>query len=479
MKKIISLTSKDWLTGINQDYGYPLSGIFKSSTSGGINPFTSGNLGHLALTKKPVEVGSLATPTGYNPTMVLDGDTMYIATGTSMFKVTTCFGTPSLSKIRDANLSNGTGAVEILQTKTGSKYLYYWQTNQIGIYDLSGTYPTGWTDNKFAISTAYQGSYHPILRIDDTIFYGANYAVSSLKDDGSTADAIHTEEVLDLPKEYTITALGTDGNYLFIGASKNSGSSGKYNETKIYIWDYKNNLVSWTTSYSVPEETIMGFQYVDGIMYFVGRRGLYYMNAVTAPKRIRTDIVNVIYNQGISQFNQSVTLATSYGLYTYGKIVPNTNNATFNLSNLGICLLKTDASQTRTFVVDDTNYKLHYLNILSAETSSSETVTVYTAQIPLDNIYKISRIDFIFKDKLQSGNYISTPQINVGGGGIGQTIVFDGVSYTLNGATGSATTYPTTNYADYSGDSLIMNWTQNGGTLLNRIDIYGEQINRN
>jgi hypothetical protein len=281
------------MSGISQDDQIVSGGIWYGAS--GLNPFVSRNLGAITFTQAPTEIGALS---GTATSMTFDGASGFVYTDSgNLYKVSTAFTNPSISNIREAaSISSPAIGIEMFQSMAGTKYLYYWQAAQIGRFDLSSTFDDDW----HAITSS---TTHPTLRIDDRIFFGSGNYVEYLYDAGADADVVTT--ALDLPKEYTITTLATDGEYLIIGASKNAGAINSYNETAIFFWDWKNNLTSWTKVYYLSEEKISSIVIVAGVPHAVATRGTYAFNISTPPKLIRKDVNRTGYPQSIGTYNDA------------------------------------------------------------------------------------------------------------------------------------------------------------------------------
>jgi hypothetical protein len=471
MKKILSLGTKEIMSGISQDDQIVSGGIWYSVD--GLNPFVSRNLGAITFTQAPTEIGALS---GDATSMTFDGASGYILTDSgNLYKTSTSFGTPTISNIRvAASISSPAVGIEMFQSMAGTKYLYYWQATQIGRFDLTGTYPTGFTDNWHAITSSPK---HPTLRIEDRIFFGSGNYVEYLYDAGADADV--TTTALDLPKEYTITALGTDGEYLIIAASKNAGVTSSYNETMLVYWDWKNNLPSWTKIHYVPEEKISSIQTVSGVQYAVGVRGLYAFNISTPPKLVRKDVTSGGYPQSVGVYADALTFATGSKIGTYGKIIPNAPTALFkpivDPANKTITCIRTDVATNRMFYCSD---KVYYVAPLSSASSyiALNSAQVNTAYLNLGASYSIKRIDFILAGVLASNEATIGVTLN-GHGGKDSSSTFSDISYADSGAVGSFSSYPLAE--NFVGDEVQLSITFGAGAIkIKRIDFYGEEINR-
>jgi len=495
MKKILSLTSKDFLSGITE-FPYTTSNGFWSLANN-FNPFS--RVGTIQPTTAVTSLSS-GTIVDLIQNFVPNASDLYgIGGGGHFYKIATFYtGTPVVTDLRSGTLicdsltptSLPANGLEIFRTKkgTGNK-LYYWSGSTtssgfIGEWDLSSTYPTGWNDKKFTITNPYsESSIYPTLRINDEIFYGSKYVVSEIYDNSTSADPVHLENILDLPKDHTITSLETDGYYLIISAIIDNA-----NESRIYFWDYKNELDSWTISYSI-KDNINKLKNVGGVIYAVGNGGLYAFNSGTAPTKIRTDIKNsnnALYNI-IEKYNDSLIVASTGGVKTYGKVLPNLTTGVFNpLTTVAKAIIMPPyitGNPSRLFFSSGT-VSLDYLNLLATPTATEyREMTLQSAVIDLGNSYKIGRVDVVFVTPLASGQNADTQIILLGGYGGGteglDTITFQYPSYTNYGGVRKCKLTPVSTSGDMITDTVRLQVTTSTGGVgtnaIKRIDIYGEE----
>jgi hypothetical protein len=462
MRKILSLTSKDFETGLSTGAEQVKLGLFY--TANRLNPFITE--GTLRWSQEPVEIGA-GTVVGIPQSFAINGEDAYsLDASGNIYKIAQVFGSPTVTKPK-SGLTNNAYGLEIFQTLNSNKYLYYFQKAQIGRFDLSSTF----TDNWKAISAAYQSDVYPTLRIDDELFFGSKYVVSKVSDNGSSDTELY-ENQLDLPKDYIITSLSTDGDYLIIAASKSVSTTLDYAETRIYFWDYKNILPSWTRSFTIQDPQIRGMKTVGGITYAVGQYGLYRFTFSSEPERIREDIKCTVGYGNISRLRDSVSFGNSTACATYGKLKPASKTAVFKPYILPADISCLDTFSSNSIGLFGTiDSKIYRQSLFSAPTNYN-TTSFLTGKIDLGNQYKVKRVEIVFNSALTTDD---TMIIQIQGNNT--TAVYSTVAYSTFGAKSVAIAEPTGGEAEC--DALALSVSACAGTFrIRQIDIYGEQTER-
>jgi hypothetical protein len=463
MKKILSLTSKDFESGFSSGVEQVKLGLFTSGVR--INPFITE--GTLRWSQEPVEIGA-GTVVGIPQSFAINGGDAYCNDdGGNIYKIADVFGTPVVTKPKSGLTANAYG-LEVFQTKNSSKYLYYFQKAQIGRYNLDATY----TDNWKAITAAYQSDVYPTFRLEDEIYFGSNYVVSKIADNG-TDDTELVEDVLDLPKDYIITALSTDGEYLIITASKSIGSTLDYNDTRVYFWDYKNRLPSWTRSYPIQDPQIRGLKTVAGITYAIGQYGLYAFTFSQEPQRIREDVRSSVGYSNISRIKDAISFGDSTNCITYGKLKPGSKTALFKPYTLPAAISCLDTFSSNSIgLFGTTGNKIYRQSLFSAPTDYNGS-SIRTGKIDLGETYMIERVDIIFNGAITTNDSIAA--INIQSNSTTSTL--QQVSFANFGAVSRVVTHPAAgnNIIDAIQIAFVSCF---GIFAIRQIDIYGEQVNR-
>lgn len=469
MSKILSLTSKEFESGFSASSESTRLGLLYTGSR--LNPFITE--GTIRFSQEPTELGA-GVISGIVQSFAVDGGDMYAndASG-NIYKLDEVFAAVPTVTLVKTGLTNTYG-LEVLETTNSSKHLYVFQNTQIGRELLPDTDWTGnWTAGWKSITAAYRSDVNPTLRIDDTIYFGSKYVISMIQDNGSTDTDLY-ENQLDLPKDYIITALSTDGDYLIIAASKSVSSTLDYAETRVYFWDYKNKLDSWTRSYTIQDPQIRSMETKGGITYASGRYGLYAFAFSKEPERIREDVRQTLGYGNMSVLNEAITFGSSSTCVSYGKIKPGTKTAVFKLyempNNENVVALDTYSSNTYGIFATDTSNIFRQV-LFSAPTTYNDASFI-TSKIDLKDTFKIERIDFIFGGNLASTDSMTVQLNSNGGSGLLST-----TSFTNYGSVSRVKAYPTA--GDIITDVLSLTvGSINGNFSLRQIDIYGERINR-
>lgn len=147
-------------------------------------------------------------------------------------------------------------------------YIYYATSTKLGRTDLSTFSDTFQT---FTITATYR----PMEVVNLTLFIGNGKYVSSVNSSGT-----FTDNALDLPSNYIITALSEFESYLLIGTIIGTNVS----KSKAFMWDTYSS--SWTIEDSVDEIGINCFIKADGILFAqCGTEGnVYYWSGKTMEK---------------------------------------------------------------------------------------------------------------------------------------------------------------------------------------------------
>ena len=460
--KLLSLKNKDFSTGLAPYKNDARFGLFYSAN--GYNPALFG--GDIAFTKAPVEItGSVIkdTITGFTETTgVLWG----IGNAGHLYKISDLGTTPTLYDAKSTTqLTNPAQSLFAFQTTTGAAdYIYYFHDgNKIGQMNSSGSVIS---DTKFSLTHGnFGGGY---IKIDDEVYFGCANYVHKMYDNVGTADPSILEDVLDLPKGEGITSITHDGTYLIISATVE-------NKTKVYFWDYKNNLVSWSYTYKIPD-LIYSTKTKNGITYGTGYRGIWAFAYNKYPTLLREDIKSTVGANLLEDFKDTVLInGQNTVLYSYGKV---NNNFKTGLN----CLVSGmtgytrasnfSANLSRGFI--STSNKLYYVDYETQKTASSDVIK--TSYINMSSLYSIDRIDVIFENKLATGDSVAIKVRRTEGTTDGVDYQdYSTISFTNHGAVNNAKSVSTNKLI---ADCISLELTISGTCVIKQIDIYGTTTER-
>ena len=257
MKKLLTLSADQFLSGINQGGYGAQTGIFEVAdgvrlhldnvdhpdgtdffdNDGSFSSITYNQITHGAIMPQHnlnvTDVETLDfTPLAYS-TDVNGGNVRYVITPAGIAR--TSGG--GVSYIYTAALDYNNG-IELFQPKGGTRKVYYWQNNQIGSSIASFSSPN---DAEF---TGLENAPHPTHKMFDEVYYGNGSKVGLLKDDGA-GGVTNQLNVLDLPADNTITSITDDGQSLVIAAKVGT------NRAKVYFWDKASS--SWQREHDLGD----------------------------------------------------------------------------------------------------------------------------------------------------------------------------------------------------------------------------------
>lgn len=465
MQKILSIKNKDFCTGLAPYKNDARFGLLYSAN--GYNPALKG--GDIAFTKAPIDITGDVVKDQIMGFCETTGTLFGIGSGGHLYKITDLGTTPVVYDIKSVTqLTTPTQTIWTFQTTTGAAdYIYYIHNgNYIGQLNNAGAVLS---DTKFTLTHGNFGG--GLLRIDDEVYFGCSNYIHKMYDNVGTADPSILEDVLDLPKGQAVSSISTDGNYLIISATYDN------TKTKIYFWDYKNNLDSWTYSYDIPD-TLYSLKTKAGLTYAIGKRGIWVFSYANYPILLREDLKSTsVFSNMLEGFKDLVLInGQNTSTYSYGKV----NNSFNNSLNCLITGLNGysrasnfSANLSRGFI-STTNSKLFYVDYETQKTASSDTII--TSYINLQNIYNISRVDIIFQDKMASGDAVGIRLRRTAGTTDGLDYQdFTSVSFAIQGAVSNAKSITTNSLV---GDCISIELTISGTCVIKQIDIYGEPTER-
>src|SRR3990167_4166702 len=214
MKPFLVLSSKHWLTGVAGSANSGIGGIFKLapgvSAIRGIGTFSQVDIGLLQAGPTGANGGSevVDTPisgareptTGAISYLWVLGDEGHIYRKDNGETAPVDFGASN-------QISNPAIGLAVFQPAGGTKYLYYWQNQQIGRVALTTTpavRATGWTDNW---QTGLENTnIHPAHILRDGVYFGNDYYIGFIRDNGA-GDVTYKDDALNFPQVYRVHAL--------------------------------------------------------------------------------------------------------------------------------------------------------------------------------------------------------------------------------------------------------------------------------
>lgn len=435
---------------------------------------------------------SSGTPTNIGSTVVVDsiiasavdsngGTTSMYLTGSeghlySLDIGTTPQGTPT-DRRSATPITEPTNGLFVYQPRGGTKYLYYVQDTQVGRWDLSGSYPTGWTDNWQTGLEDFR--VHPSHNFFDRVYIGNKDRLAEVRDDGAGGVTFSTN-VLDFPSDYYASTIDDDGVYLIVGLNRqtSSGSPGTIAGTKVVFWDL--NSDSWVREWDFPDSAYLtSIRKVGTVMYALCADGIYAFTFSSPPQIVVAFTGNIVPgftasasgnydDEKMIKYRDGVMFTTDVGIHFYGKLRPEFPRAFYTLStrpSASTILVRAVQSQIYAGGED----KLYYWLPAGIGNTDASAKTVY---IPFEETYKIERIDVIFTEPLGSGDSL---QVQVKSDEDQNYTTFGTASHTNFGSVRKIELYKTDGAYLCENLSLALNF--NGGSpKLKKVIVYGTPL---
>lgn len=488
MKKLIKLTTKDFLTGVASTEHLENAGLFNSTTAG-CSPiyFDRASMGLLAPGPAANNTGGAAVVDTIIAGAINSsgGTTKLFSLGASghfySHDVSSADATPTdlRSGTPITTPANGMEVYQASATASEAKYLYYWQKTQIGRWDLAGAYATGWTDNW---ATGLQDFFiHPTHKFFDRVYYGNKDRIGMIYDNAGTAT--NNLNVLDFSSDCYVSSISDDGTYLIVALTRQSvsGTPTSTVGSKIVFWDL--NSSSWIKEWDIPDSTgISSIVTVNGITYILETNRLSYCTFSTPPTHVKYIAGNLRpsfdgnssgscdHQRMTKYFDGVMWLTVGATLAYYGKFTPElqrTLQVPFAGLTSATCILPL-ASTSRIYVGGSSKYYS-----VPTFTGTATGVSAKTFYIPLNTRSKIGRIDIVFGKQLASGDSVlvdvrsdeNDPEYITG-------YTWGTASYALHG---TATRVKLPGVKECECLKLII--TFNGGTpLIKAIEVWGDEL---
>lgn len=416
MQKLLEIKTKDFLSGISVPRHSESGGIFSSQH--GVGTYIKSASGEsdtgllFPITQAQSKItsdymfGAVADPVAYKAYFIGSAGHFYS-------QDTSSDGAPS--DLRSGTpITDAADGMAIFKPTGGTKYLYYFQKTQIGTWDLTGTYATGWTDNAY---TGLQSTtIHPAHEFNGSWYYGNKDRIGKIADDGA-AGVAHSTNVLDFPTEYTTTTISDDGYYLVAGITKNtiSGNTIVNTPTKIIFWD--TSSPSWNKEWLLNVGHIAAIRRKGSILYALTSNGLFEFTYSDAPRLIvpldsytgpstsggesPSHYTACIWNDFFAWINGNNEVSM------YGRPTPNSPNAYFRPAigfSTGVSTLLFWGYVTKLYTSNTSGTKFGYINL---STVGETTATAATVFFHFPRQMRIDRIDLLFGYKLASGDSLT------------------------------------------------------------------------
>lgn len=430
MKKLLTLGTKQWFSGISSSNQLP-TGLFLKGIK--LNPFVnpfieSADVGVLQTSSDPVDLTGALTGTniiwaGVSRVTGANAGNLYLVSAPSHGNIlgassgnlySTDLATDSaLTLLRGGStFADPANGVDIYQASDATdKYLYYFRQNKIGRWDFDG--PTGTFIDDWDTGLTVT-SHHPNHSFKGAVYFGNGNGVGkiySVSGFGATTTTTTANGALNsIPADFRVLCLEDDGDNLIIGATKNRGDNTLQADTRIYFWDTLSQ--NWNKEWIFPDYSINSIvKFENGFLAF-GGRGVYYFNFSTKPQKIKTlgtaNTPSYGYQQAADIYNEAAIWGggSSY-ISTYGKIVQEAPRAylqPFGEFAATQSYIEANTKVARIYVGTNTP-SFHYL----ATTSGGGTTTTVpeTVYLPFGTEVKLEQIEVLLATPLASGDSLT------------------------------------------------------------------------
>lgn len=483
-RPILTLSTRDFLTGIAPSAHTERGGLFFSAD--GVTPIydpggtASTQNGLLQAGPAPTNIGGATVVDTIFAAIsgnVTTGRTFFLGNSGHFYQL---LDNGTLSDLRSGTpITNTANGIAMWGPAGGSRLLYYWQKGQIGTWNLSGSYPTGWTDNAYTGLSSV--SYHPVHEFNGNLYYGNVAKVGALLDAGSAA-VTHSTNVFDFSPNLACTAISDDGVFLVVAATENLEGVDVFANNQIYFWDTFSS--SWSRNYEIRDPFIYSLQRIGNLVYAFGQYGIYEVSFGGGVRKVLSRLIGfgttedpvqgfgssraAVYNQ------QALLFATDTTVDTFGPLDPNvpssylkpfkvpagvgTPTLVFTLFEVGSVYVATDGSKLYRYDFDGA--------------TRETTVSAQTIYFPFKEKTLVNRIDVIFGEPLASGDAFDIDtKIDEDTSAVG----FGAASFTADGASRRKSMYPTAGVQVDEQLSLVLNWT-GGAVKIKKVLVFGQPM---
>lgn len=474
ISEIISLGAENFNSGVARGYFSTARGLWYEAygvkTFGSAGESRDGNIGYLRLSDTGTELGdgtiTQAIRAATNHASSASGSMYFLAGSTTghFYKLTSGDVVTNLrsgTTITDANYG-----IEIFKPAGGTEYLYYWQDTQIGRWDLSGTYPTGWVDNHF---TGLDDVNHFTHKFFGDIYYTNGDTIGKIYDNAGTA--ANNTNVLDFPSEYSAKCLTDDGTYLVIGVTTKNSSNSFIGLSKVLFWDTFSP--SWNKEFTIPDGSIASLTKVGNIIYAIGESGVYALNYNSEPELslVLKAGESILDATGATAWNNCLVFLSDNGNFDnwVGMLgspyfgLPFAYHQVFTLPAIGYFITPKDDDNLLVY----TGNGLYEFNLNNG--GSGTDLELYTINFDIRKRWAIKGVVIYFADTLSSGESVAVGFQKISGGSI---TTWGTASYANHGAVDSVELPLSTEFVSHQ---FSLKLTINGSPLIRRISIYGEE----
>ena len=476
-KPILTLTTKDFLTGIAPSAHTERGGLFFKAD--GVTPVydaagtASTQNGLLQAGPSPTDfTASVVVDVPFASTSGVNSAFLYIL-GSSGHFYSKGLGSAAVTDERSATpITDPANGITIWAPAGGTNLPYYWQKTQIGRWDGSAA-PGGFTDALYTGLTST--NLHPVHQFVGNVYYGNFSKVGALLDAGAAAIS-HSTNVLDIKNNELITSISDDGVYLVIAATSNIAGGNRFARNTIYFWDTSSS--SWSREYEIRDPFIFALKRIGNTVYALGQYGIWEVSFHGVRKVLSrlvgfgtvADFVTGYGATRATMYNQeAIVFATDTTIDSFGKLSPDLPTAyykSFKVPSGRPSLVDALLDVGRVYVGTNTP-KLYAFDFNAATRDTS--VSPQTIYFPFKFKTQVHRIDVIFGEPLASGDAFD---IDTKIDEDTAAVDFGSASFAADGAIRRKQLNPAKPVEVDTQLSLVLNFT-GGAPKIKKIEVYG------
>lgn len=489
-RPILTLTTKDFLTGIAPSAHTERGGLFYAAT--GVTP--AYDLGGSASSQNGL-LQPGPTPTNIGGATVVD--TIFAAVSGVLVSTMQAFfwsdegrlyrllSNGTLTDLMDgspATVSNSRAGLKLWNsTSATDRGLLYWQSTQIGLWD-GATDSTTFTNNKYAVTGTMNWPCPHIFNGNVYFSISSTGKIGALLDNGAGTVTV-SSSVFDFDLKYSCYSIADDGVYLVMAWSPNQEGTDLFASNKIVFWDTFSS--SWSREYEIKDPFIWKVQRMGNAVYAFGQKGVYEVSFGGGVRKLPprftafgtpTDVTIGYGTQRATTYNQdSLIWATDSTIDLYGSAEPGFPVGYFKPFKIPTSvgtpsMVFAEFASGSVYVATDGDKLYRYdFNGTTRETG----VSAQTIYFPLRTKTRIERIDVVFGEPLISGDAMSLQLKKDEDTAVSPTTALT-ATYAADGAI-RRKSVRLTEFVTESPLSLVLNWTT-GEVKIKSIEIYGKPV---
>jgi len=468
--KIFQLKGSDWLKGYSADKYFPLGGIFRYATR--FDPFRQ--MGYLAPSIAPTQYGGSTIDT------TIKWLTNFSASGTGYFYGQSDTELYQINAITGST-SDVTSSITVSTKVYGAlvwrnKYVYSIGNGSSSQKIYSAALPVSGATEILSVSNY---GYENVMCVgaDGNLYITNGKDIAKcILESGTTGNsgAVYSLETGQISRD-----LVNDGTYLVIISDNNTDKTLGKNRCSVSFWDMSKGTVD--RRWDIDDSYLIGAEIIDGIIYIVGRDGLYACNFSNAPRLVfpfngnSTIISSPSSASQVVKYKNSILFADSGSgaVYAFGSLLPNQNKVMYQpIGSLSGNVTAISYNGYNTWTATDTPALYNH-----TFGNTYNTLDMRLAPIILDQPFKFCFAKCVLQSKLSSGQGIDFRLASADGNGVISDLI--SISYDSNNARQVIMFEPKPNGFGndvLSFEEMIPFISLYGGACLERLEIWADPV---